>query len=103
MYAIYFTKIVSLLCRGVQLIERNEEVCIFYEKVNIQEDMIRKGDVELHTREEEIRFQKMQMGEEKRSIQLLRQNLPNKTALEQELVTSQIQVCREGISNYTCR
>lgn len=22
--------------RGIQLIERNEEVCIFYEKVNIQ-------------------------------------------------------------------
>ncbi|XP_072026353.1 coiled-coil domain-containing protein 146-like [Amphiura filiformis] len=78
--------------RGVQLIERNEEVCIFYEKVNIQEDMIRKGDVELHTREEEIRFLKMQMGEEKRAIQLLRRNLPNKTALEQELVTLQIQL-----------
>ena len=26
--------------RGVQLIERNEEVCIFYEKVNIQSKFI---------------------------------------------------------------
>jgi len=24
------------VCRGIKLIERNEEVCIFYEKVNIQ-------------------------------------------------------------------
>ena len=23
-------------CRGIKLIERNEEVCVFYEKVNIQ-------------------------------------------------------------------
>ncbi|XP_038067979.1 coiled-coil domain-containing protein 146-like [Patiria miniata] len=78
--------------RGVQLIERNEEVCIFYEKVNIQEDMIRKGDVELQMREEEIRFLKMQVSEEKRTIGLKRQTLPNKRALEQELVTLQIQL-----------
>ena len=34
---------------------------MFYERVNIQEDMIRRGDVDLHTREEEIRFIKMQV------------------------------------------
>ncbi|PIK60071.1 putative coiled-coil domain-containing protein [Apostichopus japonicus] len=78
--------------RGVQLIERHEEVCLFYEKVNIQEDMIRRGDVDLHTREEEIRFLKMQVGEEKRAIDLLRKNVPNKRALDQELVTLQIQL-----------
>ncbi|XP_054752363.1 coiled-coil domain-containing protein 146-like [Lytechinus pictus] len=80
--------------RGVQLIERNEEVCLFYEKVNIQEDMIRRGDVDLHTREEEIRFLKMQVAEEKRAINLLRQNLPNKRALDQELTTLQIQLAQ---------
>ncbi|XP_078000623.1 coiled-coil domain-containing protein 146-like [Glandiceps talaboti] len=78
--------------RGVQLIERNEEVCIFYEKVNIQDDMIRKGDVELQAREEEIRFQKMTLGEEKRAIDLLRKTLPNKRALDNDLVTLQIQL-----------
>ncbi|XP_071960472.1 coiled-coil domain-containing protein 146-like [Antedon mediterranea] len=78
--------------RGVQLIERNEEVCIFYEKVNIQDDMIRKGDVELQSREEEIRFLKMQVAEENRSIGLARKTLPNKRALDGELVTLQIQL-----------
>ncbi|XP_070559070.1 coiled-coil domain-containing protein 146-like [Ptychodera flava] len=80
--------------RGVQLIVRNEEVCIFYEKVNIQDDMIRKGDVELQAREEEIRFLKMQLGEEKRAIDLLRKSLPNKRALDGELVTLQIQLAQ---------
>ena len=70
--------------RGIQLIERNEEVCVFYEKVNIQgtlfgqvcmqhnnqsnlnvsclpESMIRNGDVELNAREEEIRFLKLEV------------------------------------------
>ena len=54
--------------------------------------MIRNGDVELQAREEEIRFLKMQLAEEKRSIELLRKNLPNKKNHEQELVTLQIQV-----------
>ncbi|XP_033110097.1 coiled-coil domain-containing protein 146-like [Anneissia japonica] len=86
--------------RGVQLIERNEEVCIFYEKVNIQDDMIRKGDVELQSREEEIRFLKMQVTEENRSIGLARKTLPNKKALESELVTLQIQLsqCQDRMS-----
>lgn len=42
--------------RGVQLVEREEEVCIFYEKLNIQETMIRNGNVALSAMEEEIRW-----------------------------------------------
>lgn len=78
--------------RGIQLIERDEEVCIFYEKVNIQEQMIRNGDVELQSREEEIRFLKMQQNEENRNVELLRRSLPNKKNLEEELMTLQIQL-----------
>lgn len=29
--------------RGIQLIERNEETAIFYEKLNVQDSMLRKG------------------------------------------------------------
>jgi len=78
--------------RGIKLIERNEEVCIFYEKVNIQDQMIRNGNVELQAREEEIRFLNMQMNEEKRSISVLKAQTPNRVNLEQELVTLQIQL-----------
>ena len=55
--------------------------------------MIRNGDVQLQAREEEIRFLKMQLTEEKRAIELLRKNLPNKKALEQELVMLQVGQC----------
>ncbi|XP_064633168.1 coiled-coil domain-containing protein 146-like [Lineus longissimus] len=78
--------------RGIQLIERNEEVCIFYEKVNIQDQMIRNGDVEMQAREEEIRFLRMQVAEEDRSKHLLWKQLPQKRNLESELVTLQIQL-----------
>ena len=46
----------------------------------------------MQARQEEIRFLQMQLAEENRNIDLLRKNLPSKTALEQEMVTLQIQV-----------
>lgn len=78
--------------RGVKLIERNEEVCVFCEKVNIQDQMIRNGEVELKSKEEEIRFLELQAQEEKRSVQLLHKAMPNKVNMEKELVTLQIQL-----------
>jgi hypothetical protein len=78
--------------RGVQLIERNEEVCIFYEKLNIQDQVIRNGDVELCAKQEEIRFLKMQLAEEQRTVNLLRKSMPSKRQTEQELVTLQIEL-----------
>ncbi len=63
----------------------------------ISDQMIRNGDVELQAREEEIRFMKMQLQEEKRSVELLKRQLPNKRNLEQELVTLQIQVIKNNV------
>jgi hypothetical protein len=37
---------------GIQLIDRNDELCILYEKSNIQESIIRNGDIELRRKEE---------------------------------------------------
>ena len=54
--------------------------------------MIRNGNVELQAREEEIRFIKMALNEEKRKQELLWKQLPNKRSLEEELVTLQIQL-----------
>ena len=85
--------------RGIQLIERNEEVCVLFEKVNVQGSIIRNGDMELQSREEEIRFLKMEATDLKRSIDLLRSSLPNKRALDNELTTLQLQFlqCQEYV------
>ncbi|MEE6481405.1 hypothetical protein FKM82_012853, partial [Ascaphus truei] len=77
--------------RGVQLIEREEEVCIFYEKINIQDMLFRNGDIEIMAIDEKIRFLKMRVTEEKRQIEQTQKNLPNKRALESDLVLLQIQ------------
>ena len=41
---------------GLQLIERNDEMCMFYEKMNMQSSVLRKANLKLASREEEIRF-----------------------------------------------
>ncbi|XP_068132313.1 coiled-coil domain-containing protein 146 [Hyperolius riggenbachi] len=78
--------------RGVQLIEREEEVCIFYEKINTQEMLLQNGDVEMMAQDEKIRYLKMKITEQKRQIEQIKKDLPNKMKLESDLVTVQIQL-----------
>nr|XP_033815000.1 coiled-coil domain-containing protein 146 isoform X2 [Geotrypetes seraphini] len=80
--------------RAVQLIEREEEVCVFYEKMNIQEMLIRNGDVELQAMDEKIRFLKIQITEKNRQIEHAQKCLTCKKTLEEEIVSSQIQLAR---------
>jgi len=86
--------------RGVQLIERNEEVCVLYEKINVQGSVIRNGDMELQSREEEIRFLRMEAADLRRQIDLLKGSLPNKQALDRELTTLQLQLSQ--CQDYIC-
>ncbi|XP_076788244.1 coiled-coil domain-containing protein 146 isoform X3 [Arvicanthis niloticus] len=76
---------------GVQLIEREEEVCIFYEKVNIQEKMKLHQDVEIHILEEKNRFLKLKVAEKQRQICVTQKLLPIKKSLDADLAVIQIQ------------
>uniref|UniRef100_A0A4X1V7V3 Coiled-coil domain containing 146 n=1 Tax=Sus scrofa TaxID=9823 RepID=A0A4X1V7V3_PIG len=77
---------------GVQLIEREEEVCIFYEKINIQEKMKLNGELEIHVLEEKIRFLKLKIAEKQRQIHVTQQLLPVKRSLDADLAVLQIQM-----------
>ncbi|XP_045075848.1 coiled-coil domain-containing protein 146-like [Coregonus clupeaformis] len=83
--------------RGVQLLEREEEMCIFYEKVNVQEGLIRNGDMETQALEEETRCLQMITNEERRQTALSRKLVPCQRSLEGESTMLQIQLseCKE--------
>uniref|UniRef100_A0A8C6HG15 Coiled-coil domain containing 146 n=1 Tax=Mus spicilegus TaxID=10103 RepID=A0A8C6HG15_MUSSI len=76
---------------GVQLIEREEEVCIFYEKVNVQEKIKLHQDVEIRILEEKIRFLKLRIAEKQRQISVTRKLVPIKKSLDADLAVIQIQ------------
>ncbi|XP_036285528.1 coiled-coil domain-containing protein 146 [Pipistrellus kuhlii] len=76
---------------GVQLIEREEEVCIFYEKINIQEKMKLNAEIEIHVLDEKIRFLKLKIAEKQRQIYVTQQLLPVKKSLDADVAVLQIQ------------
>lgn len=39
---------------GIQLIDRNDELCILYEKANIQESILRNGERDIQALEDVI-------------------------------------------------
>ncbi|OCT89167.1 coiled-coil domain-containing protein 146 [Xenopus laevis] len=86
--------------RGVQLIEREEEICIFFEKINTQEMILRNGDLEMVSMDEKMRFLQIEVAEKKRQVEQLQKSLPNKRILESDLVTLQIQLsqCNDKVA-----
>ena len=55
---------------GIQLIDRNDELCILYEKSNVQENILRKSEVAVKGLEDEIRMIKIEMAEVERKIKV---------------------------------
>ncbi|XP_017341054.2 coiled-coil domain-containing protein 146 isoform X1 [Ictalurus punctatus] len=83
--------------RGVQLLEREEEMCVFYAKVNVQESLICEGTLQIQVLEDEICSLKMLINEERRQIHLSEKQLPCKRSLEDEhaLLQKQLSECKE--------
>jgi hypothetical protein len=61
---------------GVQLIDRNDELCILYERSNQQQDALRRGETDSIKKEEELRLVRLQAEELKRRYMAARRRLP---------------------------
>jgi hypothetical protein len=57
----YERAVVSRNLAGVQLIDRNDELCILYEKANIQEQTLKQGEICLQKKDQELRLVKLQV------------------------------------------
>ena len=64
---------------GIHLLDRNDELCILYERLNIQQDIMNKGEAALKEREEELRELNLLAMELKRKIELEKKSLPKYT------------------------
>jgi len=72
---------------GIQLIDRNDELCILYEKANIQENILKKGDAEIKKREEEMRMLNIQLAEKQRELELVQKKAPEVPVLAEKVVS----------------
>jgi hypothetical protein len=80
--------------RGVTLVEREEEVCIFYERLNVQEQLIQNGELKIHEFDENIRFLKLQMKQDLRQIALWSEKIPKLEQNEEELIELKVKLAR---------
>eukprot|EP01135_Chromosphaera_perkinsii_P005902 Nk52_evm35s370 gene=Nk52_evmTU35s370 len=81
---------------GMQLIDRNDELCLIYEKLNVQGNLLKNGDMELLAREEEIRLLNLKKKELEREINNARRLVPQKADVEKELknLSTQLKAAR---------
>ena len=61
---------------GIQLIDRNDELCIYYEKCNIQENRLKDGEQTIRQKEEEIRMINLEHKERQRQLEVVRKQVP---------------------------
>mmetsp|Transcript_40290 Transcript_40290/g.95676 ORF Transcript_40290/g.95676 Transcript_40290/m.95676 type:complete len:921 (-) Transcript_40290:204-2966(-) len=70
---------------GIQLIDRNDELCILYEKCNIQEQILRNGELELNARDEEMRVLQLELGKYEWLYGVTTKLLPHLPKYEEEI------------------
>lgn len=71
---------------GIQLIDRNDELCILYEKSNIQENTLKDGEQQIRQKEEEIRMINLELKERQRQLEVVRKQIPEVPQLAESVI-----------------
>ena len=71
---------------GIQLIDRNDELCILYEKSNIQENILKNGEQKIREKEEQIRMINLELKERQRQYQVVGKQIPEVPKLAEKVV-----------------
>jgi len=88
----YETAVVDRNSMGIKILEQNDELCIIYEKINIQEDIIKKGELALSNREDEIKKLKLVKSELNHTIETLKNKEPLLNTYDKKIVDLQIEL-----------
>jgi chromosome segregation ATPase len=88
---------------GIQLIDRNDELCILYEKSNIQENILKNGEEKIREKEEKIRMINLEMKERERQLKVVQKQIPEvpKLALEVTNLSAALQKEKERVAEST--
>merc|ERR1719395_433218 len=62
---------------GTQLIRRNDELALLYEKIKIQQSTLAKGEVQYRQRLEDIALLKVKINDERRQLYILKRQVKN--------------------------
>jgi len=69
---------------GTQLIRRNDELALLYEKIKIQQSTLAKGQTQYRDRMKEARLVKIKLNDLKRELHILKNSVANIDVLKRE-------------------
>lgn len=82
---------------GTQLIRRNDELALLYEKIRIQQSTLQKGEVQYRQRIQDLRNLRNEQNNLKRMLQIRNQEVANIEALKNEVYHVQRELLQERI------
>jgi len=71
---------------GIQLIDRNDELCILYEKSNIQENILKNGEQKIREKEEKIKMINLELKEKQRKLNVVLKLVPEVPILAAKVI-----------------
>ncbi|KAJ8284910.1 hypothetical protein COCON_G00037600 [Conger conger] len=80
---------------GTQLVHRNEQLALLYEKIKIQQSMLNKGEMQYNQRVEDIRLLKLEVKKLRREKGILTKTVANVEDLRREVFHMQKELLRE--------
>jgi len=80
---------------GTQLIRRNDELALLYEKIKIQQSTLSKGEAQYKERLEDIRVLKLKIADIKRELTILRRSVGHVDTLRNEVYKLQKDLLQE--------
>ena len=80
---------------GTQLVRRNDELALLYEKIKIQQSTLNKGELQYKTRVEDIRILKLEIKRLRREKKILGVKVANVNDLSKEIYHVQRELLRE--------
>jgi hypothetical protein len=80
---------------SAQLVRRNDELALLYEKIKIQQSTLNKGEVQYRERLDEIRVLKLEIKRLREELIVLQQDTQGQEGLRNEIVKLQKDIIRE--------
>lgn len=80
---------------GTQLVRRNDELALLYEKIKIQQSTLNKGEIQYNQRLEDIRVLKLEIKKLRREKTILQKSVANVDDLRREVYHLQRELLRE--------
>merc|ERR1712179_490550 len=80
---------------GTQLVRRNDELALLYEKIKIQQSILNKGEIQYNQRIEDIKVLKLEIKKLRREKAILQKSVANVDDLRREVYHLQRELLRE--------